>query len=54
MTSELADSAEIKAALVDLNRLITERVKREQRRDQLTELENGLALEERLETHLER
>lgn len=54
MTSDLADDQHIKAALEELNRLIAERVKREQRRDQLTGLPNGLALDEALATHIER
>lgn len=53
MTSELADDHKIKAALEELNRLIGERVKREQRSDQLTGLPNGLALDELLDSHVE-
>jgi diguanylate cyclase (GGDEF)-like protein len=48
------DDEPIRAALADLNRLIIERVRREQRRDQLTGLSNDLALDEFLEQHLER
>jgi len=48
------DDERIKAALEDLNRLIIERVRREQRRDQLTSLPNDLALDEFLEQHIER
>lgn len=53
MTQE-PDDERIKAALEDLNRLIIERVRREQRRDQLTGLPNDLALDEFLEQHIER
>lgn len=48
------DDEPIKAALQDLNRLIVERVRREQRRDQLTGLSNELALDELLEQHIGR
>ena len=44
---------QIKNALEGLNRLIVERVKREQRRDQLTGLPNELALNELLEQRIE-
>ena len=47
------DDERIRAALEDLNRLIAERVQREQRRDQLTGLPNELALDECLERHIE-
>lgn len=52
MTPE-SDDERIRAALEDLNRLIAERVQREQRRDQLTGLPNELALDESFERHLE-
>lgn len=47
------DDEQIKAALEDLNRLIVERVRREQRRDQLTGLPNELALDELIDHHIE-
>lgn len=53
MNEDLEDER-IKGALEDLNRLIIERVKREQRRNQLTSLPNDLALNEFLEQNIER
>jgi diguanylate cyclase (GGDEF)-like protein len=48
------DDKQIQNALEELNRLILARVDQERRRDQLTGLPNGLALEERVNTEANR
>lgn len=47
------EDEELRKALENLNQLIVERVERERRRDQLTGLPNGLALEETLSRHVD-